>query len=318
MSVANNDNLQPWERTALQQLLTETLKEQKRARRWKIFFRTLYLIIFIFIILLLIPDNATTYASGKSHTALVIMKGELMDGGDANAADVNEGLDAAFKDPDTKAVLLEINSPGGSPVQAGEIYQNIIRLENAHPKIKVYAVCTDVCASGAYYVAAAANYIYADKASLVGSIGVLMDGFGFVDTLNKVGVERRLMTSGSEKGFLDPFSPVKPQDQALMQNMLDIIHTQFIQAVKDGRGTRLQSDPLLFSGLVWTGQQAQPLGLIDGIATPDEVVRQIIKIPNTQDFTVTDTFYEKFANRLGSSFARNIGTVLGIQTSGLR
>lgn len=318
MSVDNNDNLQSWERTALQQLLTESLREQKRSRRWKIFFRIVYLLIFISIIILIIPDNAAPYASGKPHTALVVMKGELMDGGAANAEDVNQGLNDAFKDPDTKAVLLEINSPGGSPVQAGEIYNNMIRLEKAHPKIKIYAVCTDVCASGAYYVAAAANEIYADKASLVGSIGVLMDGFGFVDTLNKIGVQRRLMTSGSEKGFLDPFSPVKPEDQAYMQNMLDIIHSQFIQAVKNGRGSRLQSDPLLFSGLVWTGQQAQALGLIDGLATPDEVVRQVIKVTNVEDFTVEDGFFNKFANNIGSSAARSTATMLGIQPSRLR
>jgi protease-4 len=317
MTTENNDNLQSWERKALEQLLTETVKEQRRARRWKIFFRIIYLIIFISIIALLMPDHQKTYDS-KPHTSLVVMKGELMDGGDANADDVNEGLDEAFKDPNTKAVLLEINSPGGSPVQAGEIYDNIVRLEQAHPKIKVYAVCTDVCASGAYYVAAAANYIYADKASLVGSIGVLMDGFGFVDTLNKLGVQRRLFTSGSEKGFLDPFSPLKPEDQAYAQSMLDIIHQQFIDAVKSGRGDRLKNDPLLFSGLVWTGQQAEQLGLVDGLATPDQVTRQIIKAPHVVDYTVEDTFFNKFANHIGSSAASSAASLLGIQPSMLR
>lgn len=319
MSADNGDNIQSWERTALQQLLSDTLKEQKRARRWRIFFRLLYLIIIISFIVLLLPDNSKqSYAAGKQHTALVVMKGELMDGGDANAEDVNEGLDEAFKDPNAKAVMLQIDSPGGSPVQAGEIYDNILRLKKAHPKIKLYAVCTDACASGAYYVAAGADYIYADQASLVGSIGVLMNGFGFVDTLTKVGAERRLMTSGSEKGFLDPFSPVKPQDQAYMQTMLDIIHQQFIDAVKNGRGNRLKDDPLLFSGLVWTGQQALQLGLIDGIATPDNVVRNIIKAPHVEDYTVQDNFFNKVANHIGSSAARSTASLLGIQSSMLR
>ncbi|MFN7098416.1 MAG: S49 family peptidase [Gammaproteobacteria bacterium] len=318
MTTDNNDNLQSWEKKALEQLLNDVVKEQRRARRWKLFFRFIYLIIIIMVVMLIIPDHGKTYDTSKSHTALVVMKGELADGGDANAEDINESLDDAFSAKNTKAVLLEIDSPGGSPVQAGEIYDNITRLEQAHPKIKVYAVCTDVCASGAYYVAAAANYIYADKASLVGSIGVLMDGFGFVDTLDKLGVQRRLMTSGSEKGFMDPFSPVKPEDQAYMQTMLNIIHQQFIDAVKTGRGDRLKEDPLLFSGLVWTGQQAEQLGLVDGLATPDDVVRSIIKEPHVVDYTQQDTFFNKFANHIGSSAANSAASLLGIQPSMLR
>lgn len=302
-----------WERKTLEKVLAETLKEQRRSRRWRIFFRLIYLAIIISIIIMLMPLHHGHLDAGKSHTALVVMKGELADGGDVNAEDVNDALDDAFDDPNTQAVMMQIDSPGGSPVQAGEIYDNIVRLKKSYPKVKVYAVCTDMCASGAYYVAAAADYIYADKASLVGSIGVLMDGFGFVDTIQKVGVQRRLMTSGSEKGFLDPFSPVKPQDQAYMQKMLDIIHQQFINAVKQGRGPRLKNDPLLFSGLVWTGQQAADLGLIDGIATPDQVVRNIIKEPNIVDFSVQEGLFDKFAGKVGSTAAHSAAALVGIK-----
>jgi protease-4 len=303
-----------WERRALETLLAETLKEQRRARRWRVFFRLTYLLAMIGIIYLLLPSRSTSYDATKPHTALVTLKGELMDEGDANAKDINEGLEDAFANPNTKAVLLEINSPGGSPVQAGEIYDNIVRLKKEYPQIKLYAVCTDMCASGAYYVAAAADYIYADKASLVGSIGVLMNGFGFVDTINKLGVQRRLMTAGSEKGFMDPFSPTKPEDQQYMQEMLNIIHQQFIDAVKTGRGPRLKESPLTFSGLVWTGQQATDLGLIDGLATPDHVVRNIIKETNVVDYSVEGNFFKNLSSKVGSSAAKSTAALLGIHS----
>lgn len=316
MTVENNDNLQSWERQALHQLLKDTLQEQRRARRWRIFFRLSFLLLFILMIFILWPSDGKG-ADHKPHTALVELNGELMDDSDANAKDINKALNKAYKDPQTKAVMLEINSPGGSPVQAGEIYSNIMRLKKAHPDIKIYAVCTDSCASGAYYVAAAADYIYSDPASLVGSIGVLMDGFGFTDTLTKLGVQRRLMTSGSEKGFLDPFSPVKPTDEAYMQTMLDIIHQQFINAVKTGRGNKLKNDPLLFSGLVWTGQQALELGLVDGLATPDQVTRDIIKVPHTVDYTDSGSFFDHLTGRIGVTAAHSVAAMLGIQASNL-
>ena len=209
--------------------------------------------------------------------------------------------------------MLYINSPGGSPVQAGEVYQHLQYIEKHHPNTKIYAVCVDMCASGAYYIAAGANYIYADQASLVGSIGVLMNGFGFVDTLQKLGVQRRLMTAGSEKGFMDPFSPVKPQDQEYMQTMLDTIHTQFIDAVKKGRGKRLKDSSLLFSGLVWTGQQALPLGLIDGIATPEQVTRDIIKNDNIVNYSIEPSVFDKFAKNIGASAAASAASEMGIR-----
>ncbi len=193
----------------------------------------------------------------KNHVALIDIDGPIFDGQDASADHVVSGLTKAVKDPKTIAVILRINSPGGSPVQADDIYNNVMRFRRAYPKLKIYAVCRDICASAAYYIASSANEIYANPSSLVGSIGVLMDGFGFTGTMDKLGIDRRLITSGSEKGFLDPFSPVKPQDQAFAQQMLDQVHQQFINAVKNGRGNRLKDDPLLFSGLAWTGIQAK-------------------------------------------------------------
>lgn len=309
---SNNPN---WQQDAIEKVLLESLKEQRRARRWRIFFRLIYLIVIIVIAVSLLPDHSKDYYNrSKEHVAVVDVKGEIAEDGSANAADINEALDEAAEDPNTKAIMLYIDSPGGSPVQAGEVYQHLHYLEKQHPNTKVYAVCTDMCASGAYYIAAGANYIYADKASLVGSIGVLMNGFGFVDTLQKVGVQRRLMTAGSEKGFMDPFSPVKPQDQQYMQTMLDTIHTQFIDAVKQGRGNRLQAnDPLLFSGLVWTGQQALPLGLIDGIATPEQVARDIIKNDNMVNYSIEPNFFDKFSKNIGASAASSAASELGIR-----
>lgn len=288
----------------LKEVLLASITEQRRQRRWKIFFKLIYLGIFLSILSLIFSGGKSTPSIDKKpHVGLIKLEGELMDKGDANANDINKGLNAAFRDPHTKAILLEINSPGGSPVQADEIYSNLRRLENEHPKIPVYAVCTEACASGAYYVAAGATQIYADQASLVGSIGVLMDGFGFVDTLQKLGVQRRLMTSGSEKGFLDPFSPQKPEDQAYMQTMLDMIHQQFIDAVKSGRGNRLHENPLLFSGLVWTGQQALGLGLVDGIATPDQVLRTVIKNNHVVDFTVQNNLLSQLTTQFGTKMS---------------
>lgn len=303
------------EKTTLEKVLFATIREQQRSRRWKIFFRFVYLIIFIFLFVFFIgSESKDYYNSNKAHIGLIEIKGELADDGEANAKDINNSLDDAFSDMNTKAVMITIDSPGGSPVQANEVYQHLHYLEKKYPDIKVYAVCTDLCASGAYYIAAAANYIYADKGSLVGSIGVLMNGFGFVDTLQKLGIERRLMTAGSEKGFLDPFSPVKPQDQAFAQTMLDTIHQQFINAVKEGRGDRLKTtEPLLFSGLVWTGEQAKPLGLIDGIATPEEVGRNIIKNDTYIDYTQGPSVLEKFAKNIGTSASNHVTSTFGIK-----
>lgn len=304
----------PWEQATIEKLLFAGLKEQKRQRRWRIFFRFFWIVIILAILFLVLTNRSDDYYNRtKPHTAVVRINGELLDGGKANAEDINQGIDDAYDDPNTKALLLLIDSPGGSPVQANEVYRHLNYERVKHPKIKIYAVCTDVCASGAYYIAAGADYIYADQASIVGSIGVLMNGFGFVDTLQKLGVQRRLYTSGSEKGFLDPFSPVQPQDVTYAQTMLDTIHAQFIDAVKQGRGKRLGNDPLLFSGLAWTGQQALPLGLVDGLGTPEQVVRNIIKKPVIVDYTVGSGLLDTFAQNVGTSAASGSASLLGIR-----
>jgi protease-4 len=208
--------------------------------------------------------------------------------------------------------VININSPGGSPVQADYIYSNIVRLKKKYPNKKLYAVCNDICASAAYYVATAADEIYANPSSIVGSIGVLINGFGFVDTLNKLGIERRLLTAGSEKGFLDPFSPAKPQDNAYAQKMLTIVHQHFIKAVQDGRGTRLKNDPNIFSGLAWTGDQAKDLGLIDGFGSPGFVAREIIRNANIIDYTKKPGLLGSFTKDLSASFAHEIGAQFGL------
>jgi len=311
-----------WEKETIEKVLLATVSEQKRNRRWRIFFRFIYLIIFLAIVTVILLANTKHskdyYTLNKPHVAVIDVNGEIAEDHSANAKNINEALDEAFQDSQSIAIMLKINSPGGSPVQAGEIYQHLHYLEKKYTRKKVYAVCTDVCASGAYYIAAGANYIYADKASLVGSIGVLMNGFGFVDTIKKLGVSRRLLTAGSEKGFMDPFSPMTDKDKTYMQKMLNIIHNQFISAVKKGRGNRLKEDPSLFSGLVWTGEQATPLGLIDGIATPEQVARDIIKNDNLVDYSIEQNFLQKFAKNIGSSAATSAASELGIQKGMLR
>lgn len=299
--------------TTLEKLLFATLKEQKSQRRWKIFFRLCYLVIFI--ILFLFIRNSLGPSSTdklKAHTALITLEGEISATNSANASDIISSLDAAFADSNTQGVILSINSPGGSPVQSNEIYNEIKRQRELHPKIKVYAVCEDICASGSYYVAAAADDIYVNPSSLVGSVGVLMDGFGYVGTMNKLGVERRLATAGSHKGFMDPFSPESESDKIYLQTMLDDLHNQFINSVKAGRGKRLQDDPELFSGLVWTGNRAVQLGLADGFASVNEVARNIIKAEDIVDYTQKQSPLANLMSVLGSSSAKTFAKVTGL------
>jgi protease-4 len=299
--------------TTLEKLLLATLKEQKSQRRWKIFFRFCYLVIFI-ILFLLIRNSLGSSSTDKlkAHTALVTLEGEISATNSANASDIIESLDAAFADSNTQGVILSINSPGGSPVQSSEIYNEIKRQRELHPKIKLYAVCEDICASGSYYVAAAADDIYVNPSSLVGSIGVLMDGFGFVGTMDKLGVQRRLATAGSHKGFMDPFSPESDSDKIYLQTMLDDLHNQFINNVKAGRGNRLKSDPDLFSGLVWTGDRAVQLGLADGFGSVNEVARNTIKAEDIVDYTQKQSPLANLMSVLGSSSAKTFAKVTGL------
>jgi protease-4 len=305
---------QTLEKSAIEQLLNNNLKEQRSSRRWGIFFKLAFLFYLIITLWILYPNESlTTINKSKPHTSLIDIKGELDDSAQSNADNVATSLEAAFHDSNTKGIIIRINSPGGSAVQAAYIYDEIIRLEKKYPTIKVYAVCTDVCASAAYYIASAAQEIYVNPASIVGSIGVLMEGFGFVNTMNKLGVERRLFTAGEHKGFLDPYSPLKPSDPVYVQQMLNIVHAQFIKAVQDGRGTRLKNNiPDLFSGLAWTGRQAYDFGLVDGFGSPGFVARTIIKNETIVDYTVKPSYVDIIANKIGASFAQRFSSDLGI------
>jgi protease-4 len=244
--------------------------------------------------------------AGTKHTALVDVIGVIDSKGGASADSVTGALQSAFKDKNTQGVILRINSPGGSPVQAGIIYDEIRRLREKHPNIPLYAVVEDMCASGGYYIAAATDKIYVDKASLVGSIGVLMDQFGFVDTMEKLGVERRVLTAGENKAFLDPFSPLQPAHVEHARKILGEIHGQFIDVVKKGRGKRLKESPEIFSGLVWTGERAVQLGLADGLGSLDSVAREVIKAETVVDFTPEENYFEQLSKRLGTGAAQSL------------
>jgi protease-4 len=295
-----------WEREALEKIALSALNEQKIARRWNIFFKSLTFL-FIFILLFLGYGAERTSKGGSgNHTALIELNGVIGEKDEVNAKDFFESIRRAYESSGTKGIILKINSPGGSPVQAGMINDEIKRQKLLHPKIPVYAVVEDICASGGYYIAVAADEIYVDKASIVGSIGVLMDGFGFIDTMKKVGVERRLMTAGSNKAMLDPFSPVNPKQQAFVQTMLNEVHQQFISVVKEGRGNRLKDSPETFSGLFWNGESAVKLGLADGIGNYDFVAREIIKAENIVDFTTYEGFADRFARKFGASLGASM------------
>lgn len=299
-----SENGGQWERELLERLATASLKEQRRSRAWGIFFKLLFFT-YLSIIIVLAVDWGGAAKEGESgiHTAVVQLDGLIGPGTDASAARINASLREAFKDKTTKGVVLEINSPGGSPVQAQNIYDEIWRLRKKYPRIPIYAVVQDICASGGYYVASAADKIYVTRASIVGSVGVRMDSFGVTGLMKKLGVQRRLLTAGKNKGFLDPFLPEDPKQKAYAQAMLDQIHEQFISDVRRGRGKRLKETPDMFSGLVWTGQQGVALGLADGYGTLHSVARDVIKARKIVDYTQKENFAERFARRLGASAA---------------
>ena len=291
-----------WERQALERLLQAQLQEQRVARRWRNGIRIAWLAFFVALVVILhIPEGAATAASSsKPHTAVVEIRGEIAAESEARADYIVSALRAAFEDPGAQGVILLINSPGGSPVQAGIINDEIHRLKAKHKK-PVYAVVEEMCASAAYYIGASADRIYVDKASIVGSIGVLMDGFGFTGLMDKLGVERRLMVAGENKGFLDPFSPQTAKQRAFAQGMLDQVHQQFISVVRAGRGDRLKETPELFSGLFWTGQQAIDLGLADQLGSVDFVAREVIKAEDLVDYTHRENVAERLAKRFGAA-----------------
>ncbi|OGI43326.1 MAG: peptidase S49 [Candidatus Muproteobacteria bacterium RBG_16_64_11] len=294
---------QHWERRTLEKLAFAALDEQRKARRWGIFFK-LFIAGYLLILLVLSQaDFGLTGFAGR-HTALVNLEGVIEADGEANADSVITGLRAAFENKATAGVILRANSPGGSPVQAAYINDEIQRLRDKRPEIPLYAVIGDTCASGCYYAVAGADKIYANRASIVGSIGVLMDGFGFEGTMQKLGVERRLLTAGEHKGILDPFSPLDAKSRRHAQGMLNEIHRQFIDVVKRGRGDALKGGKELFSGLFWTGEKAKELGLIDEFGSASQVAREVIGAEDIVDYTVQPQFFDRFAKRLGASMAK--------------
>ncbi|MFW5331572.1 S49 family peptidase [Hydrogenophaga sp. ZJX-1] len=304
-----------WERATLEKLAFAALAEQRAARRWTVFWRLMWLLLAGAVLWMVLRSDAGVASVSTPHTALIEIRGEIAAGAEASADNVVTSLNAAFEDAGAQAVVLLIDSPGGSPVQAGIINDEITRLKALHNK-KVYAVVEETCASAAYYIAAAADNIYVDKASLVGSIGVLMDGFGFTGLMDKLGVERRLMTAGANKAMLDPFSPQDAEQTAYIQSMLGEIHSQFITVVRAGRGDRLKETPDTFSGLVWSGQKAIALGLVDGLGSLDYVAREVVKAEELVDYTQRENLGMRLARQLGASVGE--GMYLAARSSGLQ
>ncbi|MCX7077971.1 MAG: S49 family peptidase [Pseudomonas sp.] len=306
----------------LEKTLLAGVQEQRRSRRWGIFFKLLTFVYLFAALVLFTPlmDMEKSATRGSGYTALIDVSGMIADKEPASADNIVGGLRAAFEDSKVKGVVLRINSPGGTPVQAGYVYDEIRRLRGLHPDIKVYAVISDLGASGAYYIASAADQIYADKASLVGSIGVTAAGYGFVGTMEKLGVERRTYTSGEHKSFLDPFQPQKPEETQFWQGVLDTTHRQFIASVKQGRGDRLKDKehPELFSGLVWSGEQALELGLIDGLGSASSVARDVIGEKELVDFTIQESTFDRFSKKLGAGVAEQLAMWMGFHGPTLR
>jgi protease-4 len=296
--MADNDG--QWERGLIEKLATAALKEQRRARLWGIFWKTLTFA-YITVVLVMAVDwkDAGDFKDGK-HTALIDIKGIIAPGSDASAEKVSLALQAAFKDKGTQGVVMRINSPGGSPVQAQAIYDEVRRLRAKYPGIPLYVVVEDLCASGGYYVAAAADKIFVAKGSIVGSIGVRMDNFGVVGLMEKLGVESRLITSGKNKALLDPFQPLQEAHRQIALELIDEIHAQFIAAVREGRGKRLKETPDMYSGLIWSGAKSVELGLADGFGNLDYVAREVVKAEDVVDYTQKENLAEKFARRFGA------------------
>ncbi|MBK8181473.1 MAG: signal peptide peptidase SppA [Candidatus Competibacteraceae bacterium] len=319
MNEANPNSSLPgddrWAREALTKLAFAAVAEQRRTRRWGIFFKLLFFVYLVALLVLAWPDKLASKAATmtKSHTALVRVDGLIASSTEASAKNIIEALRKAFKDGNTVGVILEINSPGGSPVQAGEIFDEIQKLRLQYPKIPVHAVASDVCASGGYYIAAAAQKIYANKASIIGSIGVRMDSFGFTDAIAKLGIERRAYTAGSNKDFLDPFKPANPEEIKHLQGMLDAIHQQFIGAVKQGRGERLKDNPEVFSGLMWTGEQSVGMGLVDALGSSRYVAEEVIGEKTIVDYTKHTRWLDRLLDETATSASVALMQRLGLE-----
>jgi len=295
-----------WERQLLEKIALSSLQEQKSRRRWGIFFKLAVLTYLVAVLVLVVDWGGSEKLVDGRHTALIYLRGTIEASGEASAEKINGALQSAFEDKGTAGVILRVNSPGGSPVQSGIVYDEIRRLRVKYPEIPLYVVVEDLCASGGYYIASAADKIFVDKASIVGSIGVLMDGFGFTGAMDKLGVERRLLTAGENKGFLDPFSPQDAKQKEHAKLLLGEIHKQFIEVVRQGRGKRLKETPEMFTGLMWTGSQSIQLGLADDFGTVDSVARDVIKAEKILDYSVKENIAERFAKRLGADMAQSL------------
>ena len=310
-----NEKDKGWEREAIEKLAFAAVTEQRRARRWGIFFKSLmfvYLTVILGISMYPTFKQSMSGDDGDGHTAIINITGMIAEGKEANADSIIKSLRNAVKNEDTKGIILHVNSPGGSPVQSSYIFNEIRKIKSENPELPIYAVASDICASGCYFIAAATDKIFVNPSSLIGSIGVIMDGFGFVDTMKKLGVERRLVTAGAHKALMDPFSPAKAEEQKYMQQVLAQVHQQFIAAVKEGRGERLTADEDIFSGLVWTGEQSIKVGLADGYGNDDSVATDIIGAKKRVDFTIQERLVDRLAGRMGASFAQTF-TSLGKQ-----
>ena len=305
------ENAPGWEKAVLEKLAFAAIDEQKKNRRWGIFFKILtFAYLAVALGMLIYPRFEANISTQKAHAAIIDVQGMIAEGEAANAGTIIEGLRDAIKDTNTKGIILNINSPGGSAVQSAYIYDEIRRQKALHPDMPIYSVVGDMCASGGYYIAAASDKIYVSKASLIGSIGVIMNGFGFSDVLHKLGIERRLLTAGEHKALLDPFSPVKPQETEHMQSLLNQVHQQFISAVKQGRGERLQETPDMFSGFVWTGEEGVKLGLADDFGSVDSVAREVLGTDEKLNFTPKERLIDRLAGKFGASFAHSIGAAV--------
>ena len=296
-----------WEKQTIEKIAMESLIHQKNSRRWSNFFKLISLIYIGWVLFfVLTSSNSSTIATGD-FTALITLNGEISADSEVSAINIKSSLKEVYDNPGTKALILSINSPGGSPVQSGIINDEIVRYKSLHPQIPVYAVIEDICASGGYYIAVAADKIFVDKASIVGSIGVLMNGFGFDKVIENLGIERRLLTSGENKAILDPFLPVQPKQREFIQALLKEVHNQFIEVVKKGRGNKLAQNPEIFSGLFWSGESAIKLGLADSYGDIDLVARDIVGHEKVVDFTYQSNFADRFAKKLGASIGSKIG-----------
>ncbi len=305
-----------WEQEVLEKTLTANVIEHRRSRRWSIFFKLIILSYIIFLTLAWYQGKAKPVL--KDHVALIDIIGTIGQGQEVDADQVATSLHRAFNEPKVKGIILRINSPGGTPVQSAYIYDELKRQRGLHPDKKVYAVAVDICASGAYYVAVGADQIYANKSSIVGSIGVLMPGFGFVEITKKIGVEPRSMAAGKNKLFMDPFTPLKPEQVQFTQALLDDVHSHFINAVKEGRGSRLKPNDDVFTGLFWTGDKALSMGLIDGIGSSGFVAREVIGVSEVIDYTTSHSLLDRLASRIGSSFGKQLSSELGISGYSLK